>query len=73
MVVLVVMKMLNVIDGVKGVMFVVLCEMYGVLLCVLYLVVLYVMFELWKVFGYVDEFGLLFDVLWLKVDEVVFE
>lgn len=70
-VVLVMMKMFNVLEGVKDVGVDVCCEGLGLLLCVLYLVVLYIMYVLWMELGYVGVYGDLFDVLWLQVDEGV--
>ncbi|KVD19434.1 leucine--tRNA ligase [Burkholderia ubonensis] len=67
------MKMLNAIDGAKGATPVVLREVYGVLLRVLYPVVPHITFELWKTLGYADEFGPLLDAPWPKVDEAALE
>ncbi|WP_414450358.1 leucine--tRNA ligase [Burkholderia sp. 22PA0099] len=67
------MKMLNAIEGAKGVSAAVQRETYGILLRVLYPVVPHLTFELWRELGYADEFGTLLDAPWPKVDEAALE
>ncbi len=67
------MKMLNALEGAKGVQPAVLRETYSVLLRVLYPVVPHVTFRLWQELGYADESGALLDAPWPKVDEAALE
>jgi leucyl-tRNA synthetase len=67
------MKMLNAIEGAKGVQPAVLRETFGILLRVLYPVVPHVTYRLWQALGYADEWGTLLDAPWPQVDEAALE
>jgi leucyl-tRNA synthetase len=67
------MKMLNALEGAKGASPAVLRETYGILLRVLYPVVPHATYRLWQELGYADEFGVLLDAPWPKVDEKALE
>jgi leucyl-tRNA synthetase len=67
------MKMLNALEGAKGASPGVLRETYGILLRVLYPVVPHATYRLWQELGYADEFGVLLDAPWPKVDEKALE
>ncbi|MDU0809795.1 MAG: leucine--tRNA ligase [Burkholderia sp.] len=68
------MKMLNTLDSASSTTTpIVLQEIYSVLLRVLYPIIPHITFELWKDLGYTNEFGLLLDAPWPKVDEKALE